>query len=42
MKKYCVVLKCTAPNENQLAGRHYLSIQAQERMDMERKNRPPS
>ena len=35
-------LKCRGRNENQLAGRHYLSILAQECTDMERKNRPSS
>lgn len=37
---FCVGLKCKGRNENQLAGRHYLSILLQECIDMERKNRP--
>lgn len=37
---FCVGLKCRGRNENQLAGRHYLSILVQECIDMERKNRP--
>lgn len=37
---FCVGLKCKGRNENQLAGRHYLSILVQECIDMERKNRP--
>lgn len=37
---FCVSLKCKGRNENQLAGRHYLSILVQECIDMERKNRP--
>lgn len=35
-----VVLRRTGYNENQLAGRHYLSIVVQECIDIERKNRP--
>lgn len=37
---FWVGLKCKGCNENQLAGRHYLSIVVQECIDMERKNRP--
>lgn len=37
---FCVGLKCRGRNENQLAGRHYLSILVQESIDMESKNRP--
>lgn len=36
----CVGLKCKGRNENQLAGRHYLSILVQECIDMGKKNRP--
>lgn len=37
---FFVGLKCKGRNENQLAGRHYLSILLQECIDMGRKNRP--
>lgn len=37
---FCVGLKCKGRNENQLAGRHYLSILVQECIDMGKKNRP--
>lgn len=37
---FCVGLKCRGRNENQLAGRHYLSILLQECIDTERENRP--
>jgi len=37
---FWVDLKCKGCNENQLAGRHYLSIVVQECIDMKRKNRP--
>lgn len=37
---FCVGLKWKGRNENQLAGRHYLSILVQGCIDMVRKNRP--
>lgn len=37
---FFVSLKCRGRNENQLAGRHYLSILVQGCIDMERENRP--
>lgn len=40
MLLFSIGLKCRGRNENQLAGRHYLSILLQECIDTERKNRP--
>lgn len=37
---FWVGLKCRRCNENQLAGRHYLSVLVKECIDLERKNRP--